>query len=893
MADCTRQYHRPVLRGTRLGVFEIQEPLGVGGMGEVYRARDTRLQRDVALKLLPASVAAEPDRLARFTREAQLVAALNHPNIGAIHGLEESGARQALVLELVEGPTLADRVAGGPLPLDEVVPIAHQIADALEYAHEHGIVHRDLKPANVKLRPDGTVKVLDFGLAKALTASVSMSESPSTPTDEPTITSPATMPGVVLGTAAYMAPEQARARPVDRRVDIWAFGVVLFEMLAGRRPFGGSTTSDTLAAILRDEPDWQALPASTPVPLRQLVRRTLDKNPRNRLRDIGDARVALDELRNGTPDPAATPAAPAPAWRRALPWAVACLSIAIAGLLLTRARPSAAPDVPSLKYTLSIPGLELDRTALPSLSPDGRRMVYASAGQLWVRDLDKLDARPLTGVTGPQFPFWSPDGRQVAYLTANALWRVGLDGSPPVRIAACRFTRGGRTPGGVWRRDGTIVFAPAANGSGFMAVSGEGGEFRELAGRDPTVEGDYHRPSLLPDGESLLYVVDRLDTGADTIAVMTGGTRKTILRLNGEFLDSPVYSRSGHVLYQRETTTPGIWAVPFSLDRLEVTGTPFLVVPEGSWPAVGANGLLVYAQSELTGLHELVWVDVASGAISPALKEQFPEISFPRLSPDGTRVAAVAHSPEGGGVVIVADLQRQTHVAIAERATGTSRPAWRDDRHIVYALDAGRREVIAIRRADASEPQVELFDGMQPSAIRNGRLLFVRLASGQRGLWHAALPAGGGPPAEPTLWHETPEHESDPALSPDGAWLAYTRGDTGQSSVMLRRYPEGSDQWQVSVAGGSQPVWSPSGDKLYFREYPGAIKVVDVETTPQLRLSAPRTVPREPGVITRIGYDVSRDGKRLLMVSEVKGREGSGPALAVVQNWLADFRREP
>jgi eukaryotic-like serine/threonine-protein kinase len=609
-----------VLPGARLGVYEIIGPLGAGGMGEVFRARDTRLQRDVALKLLPVDFASDPGRLARFTREAQLLAALNHPNIAAIHGLEESpsmGAGQpptrALVLELVEGPTLADRLAQGPLPVDEAVPIARQIAEAIEVAHEQGIIHRDLKPANIKLRPDGTVKVLDFGLAKALGAPWTASSAAQDATQSSTLTSLPTVAGKILGTAAYMSPEQARGGIVDRRTDIWSFGVMLFEMLVGRRPFGGGSISDAMAAILRDEPRWTMLSPSTPPKLRDLVRRTLEKDPRRRLRDIGDARVVLEEIQSGAgaAEPAALPVRRTSGWMLAMPWALAVASIAAAGVLAWRARSASAPDVPTIKYTLAIPNLELERTLLPALAPDGTRVVYSRDGRLWVRELDRLESRPLSGVIGAQFPFWSPDGRQVAYLTSSALWRVPIDGGPPVRVASYRFSKGRRTPGGVWRRDGTIVFAPATTGTGLMTVSANGGEFRELITRDPGTETDFHRPSLLPDGQSILLVIDRPDTGADTIGVLMGETRKTILRLNGEFLDSPVYSPTGHLMYHRETTTPGIWAVPVSLERLEVTGRPCLVVPQGSWPAVGANGILLYAESEMSGLEELVWLDVA------------------------------------------------------------------------------------------------------------------------------------------------------------------------------------------------------------------------------------------------------------------------------------------
>jgi eukaryotic-like serine/threonine-protein kinase len=898
-----------VLPGTRFGAYEIVGPLGAGGMGEVYRARDPRLQRDVALKLLPASVAADPDRLARFTREAQLLAAINHPNIGAIHGLEHVGSVPSLVLELIEGPTLAERIAEGPIPLDEAIAIARQVADAVEYAHEQGIIHRDLKPANIKIRPDGTVKVLDFGLGKALGTPGSQGD----PGQSPTFTHAATAHGVILGTAAYMAPEQARGRTVDRRVDIWSFGVVLFEMLAGTRPFGGDTISETMAAVIKDDPNWKALPSSTPHTIVELLYRTLEKDPRQRLRDIGDARLILEDPGElESPIPATVAPSPMQRTTTMLPWAIALVAVvvAIAVILAQRRQPNASPsssaaptvpgqtpadpvkalELPALKYSLPIPNLQLERTLLPALSPDGRRIVYGRNGQLWLRELDKLEPRQLAGTEGAQFPFWSPDGQQVAYLAASALWRVAIDGSRPVRIAAAHFSKGGRTPGGVWQRNGTIVFAPAINGTGFLTVSADGGELRETIARDPRVESDFHRPSLLPDGESFLFIADHVDTGADAIEVMSRGARKPILRVKGETLDSPVYSPTGHVLYQRETTTPGIWALPFSLETLEATGQPFLVVPQGSWPAIGANGLLVYAESELTGLEELVWVDVASGAVALALGERFSEIAFPRLSPDGTRIAAVA-SEDTGRALIVADLQRQTHVRVADRVAPSARPTWRDDRTVVYSVPSDGGETIASRRADASQPQVDWFLGMQPN-ISAGRLVFVREESTNgRGLWHVVLPPGDTPAPDAAVIQQTPINENEPALSPDGKLLAYVNGDYGQGDVMLRTYPEATGQWQVSLEGGGRPLWSRAGDRLFFRDTAGQVFVVEVTKKPAVRLSRPRALARPPLVIARAGFDISRDGKRLLMMREVKTDSDTGPSLAVVQNWLADFRR--
>src|SRR5262245_33315546 len=714
-------------------------------MGEVYRARDIRLQRDVALKLLPSSFASDPDRLARFTREAQLLAALNHPNIGAIYGIEDDASGSVLVLELVDGPTLADRLAQGPLPLDECLTVARQIAEALESAHEQGVIHRDLKPANVKLRPDGTVKVLDFGLARvavpAAAGSVDIAMSP-------TFTADMTAAGIILGTAAYMAPEQARGRVVDRRADIWAFGVVLFEMLTGTRPFAGETLSETLAAIIKDPPALAALPRSVPPQLRALIARMLEKDPRERLRAIGDARIALRDIVAGAADTTAAVASVSsqqmPRWRTALPWAIALAGVVVAAVSVSRplsTRPSAA-DAPLVKFTLPITGESLERLAMPMISPDGRHIVFSKRGQLWVRSFDELEPRQLPGTNGAQYPFWSHDSQQVAYLTANALWRVGVDGTRPIQVATYGFGKGGRTPGGVWRTDDTIVFAPSATGSSLMTVSIQGGEFKEFYARDTTRESDFHRPSLLPDGRSLLFVVDRVDGGPDTLGVLADGKRKDILTIPAEVLDSPVYSPTGHILYHRETTTPGVWALPFSLERLEATGPAFLVGPLGSYPSISRTGTLIFADNSVSGMATLAWVDVESGAVTPALQEQFPTMSFPRLSPNGKQVAAVAQSPGEWQVVIVADLQRGTHIKLATRVTSATRLAWRDDDTLIWTRPEGSGNSIVMRAANGSGTETVLLKGQTPSVARGG-LFFSQELPGKAGdLYRLLLPTG-------------------------------------------------------------------------------------------------------------------------------------------------------
>jgi serine/threonine-protein kinase len=535
----------------------------------------------------------------------------------------------------------------------------------------------------------------------------------------------------------------------------------------------------------------------------------------------------------------------------------------------------------------------VERRALPQLSPDGTRLVYTKDGELWVRGLDELDGHPLRGTTGAQFPFWSPDGREVGYVTSTALMRAGIDGSTPVRIAGYRASKGGRTPGGVWRRDGSIVFAPAATGSSLVTVPAAGGVVSQLFERDPATENDFHKPSLLPDGQRMLVVVDRPNHGADTIAVIDGTTRKVVLQIPDTFLDSPVYAATGHLLYHRETSQPGLWAAPFSLDRLETTGAPFLVTSEATHPSAGGNGLLAYVRAALTGFEELVWFDIATGAITPIPVQPMIEISSPRLSPDGTRIAMVAQFDQSREV-IVADLERRTHVALGVADRYPAQVVWRDNRTVVWGNDSqmasGR---LMMRRADASQPAEQVSEGLTPSLVA-GRLIVTRREPGSGGgLFHAPWPATSDRPGEAAVLLQTADHEWQPALSPDATLLAYGVGDPGDTQVMLRRYPASDDQWRVSPEGGHLPLWSPKGDRLFFREPSGQIMVVDVTRTPQLTLSAPRVVTGAEGLATRpeglvsvVGFDISRDGARLVMMRPAMAGERRAPAVVIVQGWL-------
>jgi len=559
----------PLSAGTRLGPYEVTSPIGKGGMGEVYRARDTKLDRDVAIKVLPEAFAKDEERLARFEREAKLLASLNHPNIATLYGLEESDGVTALVLELVEGPTLAERIAEGPIPAEEALPIARQIAEALEAGHEAGVIHRDVKPANVKVREDGTVKVLDYGLAKALEGDEA-SNADSEPSQSPTLTRHGTQVGVILGTAAYMSPEQAKGKRVHKRTDIWAFGVVLFEMLTGKRMYSGETVSETLASVIKDDPDWSRLPSSCPGHVRALLSRCLTKDPKLRLQHIGEARIALSGAIADSPP--AESRLRAPLWQRALPWAVT-VAFAVA-LAVSNLRP-----VPSLPVTRTVVALQADevipRTTLAPLafSPDGSHMVYSARKgndprRLYLRPMNSLEDEALLGTEGGDNPFFSPDGRWVGFFAGGEMKKVAIAGGAAVTL----FTVGERPQGASWGADDRIIFATFSSG-GLRRMSADGGMAEALTSSDKSAqEAMAAWPEILPGGQAVLFnsggsiMAQRLDTG-----------ERKVLTQGGTF---PHYLPTGHLIY---LLTGTLMAVPFDLDRLEISGSPVPVTRRHSF----------------------------------------------------------------------------------------------------------------------------------------------------------------------------------------------------------------------------------------------------------------------------------------------------------------------
>jgi eukaryotic-like serine/threonine-protein kinase len=912
---------------TTLGPYEIVAPLGAGGMGEVYRARDTKLNRDVALKILPGAFTEDADRLARFKREAQVLAALNHPNIAAIHGLEDSGATHALVMELVEGEDLAAHVGRGPVPIAEALPIARQIADALEAAHEQGIVHRDLKPANVKVRPDGTVKVLDFGLAKAMDPAAGSSAAADA-ANSPTLTGRATQMGVILGTAAYMAPEQARGKTVDRRADIWAFGVVLYEILTGRRCFDGDDVSITLAHVLTGEVRWDALPPGTPPRLRRLLERCLDRDVKTRLRDIGEARVEIARIESGAPESgvsgvtrmAAAERSPGLGWLTILPWAVAATLAPLALWLAMRAQPAGGAPVtrallsvaPAERLLSGYPGDVSRAQGRPSrtamaFSPDGRSLVFSAERegrvQLYLRRLDQLDAIPIAGTEGASTPFFAPDGQAVGFYAAGALRKVPVGGGPVVELCKTDLVFGAS-----WSNKDQIVFANVR--SGLFKVS------PAVATPTPVTKLDAgevsHRlPQVLPDGDTVLFTVTNaaFPTWDDTRVVaqsLTTGTRKTLI----EGAADARFVSTGHLLYLRRGT---LMAVPFDLRRLEVTGPavgvasdvmqaadiqPVWIDTGAGQFAVSNDGALVYATGGVfpEDRWSLVWVDRTGR--SEALRVPPGIWHAPRLSPDGRRVAF--HGRVMGKTDLwTYDVQRGA--ASAVRTEGKADiPVWTPDGSRLAVIFqpsgfSGTGNLLLID-PDGRFPAERLTSsgGSPGSWTPDGRdLTFTRVSTDRtRSIWLASRDGKTEP-------RQLLAEGTEPALSSDGRWMAYVSGSPSQ--VYVQPYPALDHRVQVSVDGGTEPAWRRDGREMYYLQNVsagGALKVrvmaVSVTTTPAFSVGTPHVLFegafRDDGGHFR-NYDVTPDGQRFLMAQEVQRPPARVSQMVLVENWGEELKQ--
>jgi Tol biopolymer transport system component/predicted Ser/Thr protein kinase len=856
--------------GKSIAHYRVTAMLGAGGMGEVYRASDSRLGREVAVKVLPVVLARDPERMARFEREAKLLASLSHANIAGIFGLEETDGTRALVMELVEGPTLAESVAKGPLPLDEALAVAKQIAEALEYAHEHSIIHRDLKPANVKLAPDGGVKVLDFGLAKALSDDASVSGSDSSMS--PTLTAASTNLGVILGTAAYMSPEQAKGKTVDRRADIWAFGAVLFEMLSGRQAFVGETVSETLASVMKDEPDWSTLPGSTPPRVRDLLRRCLAKDPRHRLRDIGDARIRIEEEIAGAPD-ATDVGTVAAAKARAFPKRVLSLVAAAAaasgllgGYLLHR---PASP--PLFRARLTFPdGMRLDEeNASVAISPDGRVLALAAAAkgqdqQLWLRRLDSDETSPVAGTAGATYPFWSPDGRYLAFFADHKLKRVPATGGTVQTICNAVEARGGS-----WSKNGVIAFSPGPL-AGLLIVSASGGTPREVTTLERS--GRTHRlPCFLPDGKHLLFVAGSSSYGLAQVECLDIETkvRTPVMKSESEVR----YLETGHVAYLIDRN---LVVRRFDPSSLKLSGEPVPVAESvqlnvyryaGGWD-ISRHGALVYTTGAGVENGLLTWFDL-DGRELGTLGSPNP-VTDVRVSPDGQRVVTVERAESYD--LWIWDVARAVRTRFTFGPGPASNPVWSTDGRTVYF--AGDGGAILAKSADGASAARKIMEAPNldawPTTISpegTDLLLLARSRETGNDIWVKTL----ADDAEPRKLFESATSEVDARLSPDGRWILVTSDESGRNEVYVYPYPSLASRWQVSSEGAEGAEWLADGRAIIYRTPDHRLMKVDLDASgSSLRIGEARKI--FGGRTIEGPAALAPDGRRLLVAVPQAGR---------------------
>lgn len=869
----------PLSVGTRLGAYQITAAIGAGGMGEVYRARDTSLNRDVAIKILPSTVVGDPDRLARFRREAEMLAALSHANIAHVYGVEPSAGGPALVMEFVDGKTLDEVIAGGPMAWDDVQPIARQIADALECAHERGIIHRDLKPANVKITEAGIVKVLDFGLAKAVSPETA---APANMADSPTLTARATAMGVILGTAAYMAPEQAKGRPVDRRADIWAFGAVLFEMLAGRRAFDGDDVTEVLAAAIKSEPQWNALPAETPAAAIRLLRRCLAKDPKKRLRDISDGMLQLDEELSQPATGLATGAVPSTRspWRRAMPMIAAAgtTALLVSAIWMINRRPAANEPV---RMTVKAAGLTVTENPRPhiGMTPDGR-IIYRSGGSepetgavLLIKRPDQFDAEPLVGTSVASTPFVSPDGEWVGFIQGrspdNILFKVPIRGGPRTLVATAPVPR---VYGVTWAPDDTIVFGTAQ------------GLFKIPSGSDKpiplTTSGGEHTgwhvwPSVVGSTGLVVFTIRRGDDVTLAAATVSTGVI-TPLRVPGT---SPRYVSTGHIAYA--TTDGTLRAVPFDASRIAVTG-PSIPMETGVYVSavsgvaefdVSASGTLAYISAEQP-LRTLVWVDRRK--IETALPVDAGPYTYPRLSTDDQRMSVAARAREVN--VLGWEFARPGLRPLVRNTDAVGQVLWANDGTIFYVMSRDGKSAIYRQNADGTGQPTKVVESdrpLQPWAITRDKSGLVMRHGND-----LALVDLNGEPRLKTLVTGT----LNAALSPNGAWIAY---ESESREVIVRPFPRVSEgSWAVSSGPGSQPLWSRDGRELFYVAGGNMMSATVVEGRTFSTGTPKALFPIKDYAVGGLGrsFDVAKDGRFLM----VKSPSRPEPVIKVVLNWFGE-----
>jgi len=906
--------------GTRLGPYEVVAKIGAGGMGEVYRATDTKLNRDAALKILPDSFTADPDRRARFTREAQVLASLNHPNIAGIYGFEDASGTPVLAMEFVEGEDLSTIIARGAIPLADVLQFARQIAEALETAHEQGIVHRDLKPQNIKVKADGTVKVLDFGLAKALDP-VPGGRDFSPADQSPTITTPAmTMRGMIIGTAAYMSPEQARGKTVDRRADIWAFGVVLYEMVTGRRAFEGEEISDVLAAVLRQDVDWTALPATTPPRLRRLLERCLDRDHRQRLRDIGEARVEIAKIASGAPDvsgintASALTMAPVPLWRRATPVALGLALAAAAAIAAWTLKPSAPPSTAVTRFPFTLPAgqqfTNMGRLVV-AIAPDGSQLVYVANNRLYLKPMSEMSSIAIQGTEiapGVMNPVFSPDSRSIAFYSNadKTLKRIAVSGGAAVTIGAIDAA-----PFGVsWGTDDELLIGQGARG--IVRLSASGGKAETIVTVKENEQA--HGPWMLPGGNAIVFTLATLATGSvgedrwDTARIvaqsLTSGERRVLIEGGSDAR----YVPNGYLVYARSGT---ILAVPFDAQELTVTGGPVPVL-EGVARPIGATGTSQFSTSDngslvfvpgASGLQlqQLTWFDRTGKVLAtPGDPAGFAGLN---VSPDGNRVAAHRHE-QGGGDIWVYDASTRAPMRLTfDPSQDNGMPVWSPDgRRIVFQSLRSGKWGLYEKNSDGTGAEALLIESALvkfPMAwSRDAQSIAYGVVDPKTlgDLW--LLPRGGDRTASPLL--DSKFGENFPQFSPDGKWLAYMSSESGAPQIYVRSFPKGDGKWQVSTgAYGIFPRWRSDGKELFYVTdiTQGDVMSVAVNGSGSGFVAGAPVALFKPGRYGEIGpghqgnffpWSVSPDGQRFLMPQPVSGsKTGESPTINVILNWTS------
>jgi eukaryotic-like serine/threonine-protein kinase len=884
--------------GTKLGPYEIVSPLGAGGMGEVYRARDSKLGREVALKVISEQFADDAERMARFEREAKVLASLNHPNIAHIYGLEDSAGVRALVMELVEGQTLAERIARGPIPLEETLSIAKQIAEALEYAHERGIVHRDLKPANVKITPDAAVKVLDFGLAKAIEENSGVEEIG----NSPTLSMGATRAGVILGTAAYMSPEQAKGKSADRRADIWSFGVVLYEMLSGKQMYGGETAPETLAHVITKEPSWENLPSTTPTAIRNLLERCLTKDPKARLQAIGEARIIIERY---LANPGASTSSierisseEDSGSRRVLPWGIAALAVAIALIVAWAPWRQSSEGIRAMRLAFVVPpNLAFNDAQSDSavISPDGQKIAFSATSsdgkwQLWVRALDSSDAKLLPGTDDPLEPFWSPDSKSIAFGSQGKLKRVDLvGGSAQVLCDAARMT------GGAWSTKGVILFG-SDYGSVLYQVPATGGEPKAVTVVD-AAHGDFGHtsPSFLPDANHFLF---RISMTTSPQGVWVGSLNSPEVKQVLTDNTSAVYTSQGYLIFVRNFA---LMAQAFDAGSLQLKGEATPIIPQGVTDARGPgrysaseNGILVW-QSNWRREYQLLWFDRDGkqvGAVGPPMEVTSGQ--EPHLSPDGKRLVIKRDSN-----IWVIDLARDTGIRLT--STFSQLPLWTPDgSHIIFqssANEIGKRGIVQKAANGVGELELLLNGVNFPAEISpDGRFILFdhRGVRTQLDVW--ALPLFGDRKEFPLL--NSAFDEREPQLSPDGRWLAYCSDESGSYEIYVRPFSAdgkvGDDKRRVSANGGFQPKWRAGGQELFYVASDGQMMSVPVKMSgAEIEFGAPKALFKtrlfgQQSILHE--FDVTPDGQRFIVGTLIG--EPKAPPPMVILNWAAELNKK-